>query len=169
MKILTCVTAFFCGLLSLCDAETVTADFISSSTIPVTAASYTATGNDVQLSLGFAPPTGTNLTVVKNTGLPFISGQFSNLAHGEVVNLSHGGKTYRFVANYYGGTGNDLVLEWAYRDQVAWGEDEQLLGIGDDGNLTVSRVPELVIQSGVLSGKTVVAVSAGLHHSLALC
>jgi len=53
-------------------AGTVTANFTSASTVPVTAASYTATGNDVALSLGFAPPVGTNLTVVNNTGLPYI-------------------------------------------------------------------------------------------------
>ena len=35
---------------------TVTATFTTATTIPVTAASYTATGNDVSLSLGFAPP-----------------------------------------------------------------------------------------------------------------
>lgn len=115
MKPFACLVAFFCCLLHLCDAATVDANFISSSTIPVTAASYTAAGNDVQLSLGFAPPVGTNLTIVKNTGLPFINGQFSNLAHGQSVDLSYSGKTYRFVANYYGGSGNDLVLEWAYR------------------------------------------------------
>ena len=100
MKPFACLVAFFCCLLHLCDAASVAANFTNSSTIPVTAATYTATGNDVQLSLGFAPPVGTNLTVVKNTGLPFINGQFSNLAHGEVVNLAYGGKSYRFVANY---------------------------------------------------------------------
>ncbi len=143
------------------------ADFTSPISIPITAASYTATGNDVQLSLGFAPPVGTNLTIVKNTGLPFISGEFSNLAHGEVVNLSYSGRSYRFVANYYGGSGNDLVLEWAFRDLAAW-------GVNSDGRLgnnstTNSSFPVLVTQGGVLSGKTVVAVSAGTTHSLALC
>jgi alpha-tubulin suppressor-like RCC1 family protein len=143
------------------------ASFISPGTIPITAASYTATGNDVQLSLDFAPPTGTNLTVVKNTGLNFISGQFSNLAHGQVVNLSYGGKSYRFVANYYGGSGNDLVLEWAYRDLAAWGANSNG-ELGNNSNNT-SSVPVVVSQAGVLSGKTVVAVSACSNHSLALC
>ena len=169
MKIspLSSILALFCGLLHFCDAETVDANFITSSTIPVTAASYTATGNDVQFSLGFAPPVGTNLTVVKNTGLPFISGEFSNLAHGQVVNLSYGGKSYRFVANYYGDSGNDLVLEWGYRDLAAWGSNSA--GRLGNGSTTSSSVPLLVDQSGVLSGKTVVAVSGGWFHSLALC
>jgi len=148
-------------------AGTVTANFTSASTIPVTAASYTATGNDVNLSLGFAPPTGTNLTVVENTELAFISGEFSNLAHGQVVNLSYSGKSYRFVTNYYGGSGNDLVLEWAYRDLAAWGSNTS--GQLGNNSITSSSVPVPVTQSGVLSGKTVLAVSAGDSHSLVLC
>ena len=61
-------------------------------------------------TLGFAPTPGTNLTVIKNTGLPFISGQFSNLANEATVNLTHDGTTYPCVAWYYGGEGNnDLV------------------------------------------------------------
>ena len=92
------------------------ANFTSAATIPVTATSYTATGNTVNLTLGFAPPPGTDLTLVKNTGLGFISGQFSNLAQGQKIALTYGGLTYEFIANYYGGTGNDLVLQWAYLD-----------------------------------------------------
>ena len=42
----------------------VTATFTSATTVPVTAASYTATGNTVDLSLGYAPTTGTTLVVV---------------------------------------------------------------------------------------------------------
>ena len=148
-------------------AGTITANFTSASTIPVMAATYTATGNDVNLSLGFAPPTGTNLTLVKNTGLAFISGQFSNLAHGQAVNLSYGGKSYRFVANYYGGSGNDLVLQWAYQDVAAWGWN----GFGQlgNGNAASSSIPLLVNQSGVLAGKTLISVVAGDWNSLALC
>jgi hypothetical protein len=155
------------GLSGIALAGTVTAEFTSATTIPVTAASYTAAGNDVELSLGFAPPTGTNLTVVKNTGLPFINGQLSNLAHGQVVDLTYEGKSYRFVANYYGGSGNDLVLEWARQGLVAWGNNN--FGQFGNGSTTNSSVPLQVSQSGVLEGKTVVAVSVGSEHSLALC
>lgn len=159
--------ACFFGLAHVCDAGTVTANFTSVSTVPVTAASYTATGNDVAFSLGFAPPTGTNLTVVKNTELSFISGRFSNLAHGQAVNLSYDGITYKFVANYYGGSGNDLVLHWAYQDLAAWGYNS--FGQLGNGNVTTSSVPVLVTQSGALAGKTVVSVAAGKSYSLALC
>ncbi|MEI6654205.1 MAG: cadherin-like beta sandwich domain-containing protein [Verrucomicrobiota bacterium] len=149
-------------------AGTVSANFTSASSIPVTATSYSATGNDVSISLGFAPPTGTNLTVVNNTGLGFITGQFSNLAQGQAVNLTYNGIAYKFVANYYGGTGNDLVLHWAYQDLAAWGRNPAYGQLGN-GTTTDSSVPVSVAQSGVLAGKTVVAVSAGYDYSLTLC
>jgi alpha-tubulin suppressor-like RCC1 family protein len=165
-KFISLIACFF-GLAHACHAGTVTANFTSASTVPVTAASYSASGNDVSLSLGFAPPVGTNLTVVNNTGIGFIVGQFSNLAQGQMVDLSYGGKSYRFVTNYYGGTGNDLVLQWAYQNLAAWGDSES--GQLGNNSTTSSSVPVLVTQSGVLAGKTVVSVSAGPSHSLALC
>jgi hypothetical protein len=105
--ILACV--IFASCLSA-EAATVDATWNSATDVPVTTSSYTATGNTVNFALNFTPATGTNLTVVNNTGLPFISGTFDNLAQGQAVSLSYGGVTYNFVAHYYGGTGNDLVL-----------------------------------------------------------
>ncbi|MBN8458578.1 MAG: cadherin-like beta sandwich domain-containing protein [Verrucomicrobia bacterium] len=151
----------------MADATTVEAHFASPSTVPVTSAGYSAAGNDVAISIGFAPPTGTSLTIVKNTGLAFISGQFTNLAHGQTVSLTHNGITYPFFANYYGGTGNDLVLEWAYRQPVSWGSNDY--GQLGNGTNTRSSVPVLVNQTGVLSGKTVVAIDGTGGHGLALC
>ncbi|MCX6865188.1 MAG: hypothetical protein NTV46_03025 [Verrucomicrobia bacterium] len=135
--------------------------------MPVTAASYTATGNTVNFTLNFAPPVGTNLTVVKNTGLGFISGQFSNLAHGQFVTLTYNKAAYKFVANYYGGTGNDLVLHWARNKVYAWGQnwDGQL----GNGTTTHSNVPVAVAADGILAGKTVTALALGSWGSLALC
>jgi len=91
-------------------AEVLEAVFSAATEVPVTAGSFTATGQTIHLSLGFVPATGTTLTVVKNTGLDFIHGTFDNLAQGQAVDLDFGGTTYHFVANYYGGTGNDLVV-----------------------------------------------------------
>jgi uncharacterized delta-60 repeat protein len=50
---------------------------------------------------------------------------------------------------------------------AAWGNNSS----GELGNnsLSPSTVPVLVTQSGALSGKTVVEISAGLNHSLVLC
>jgi alpha-tubulin suppressor-like RCC1 family protein len=166
-KRICCIVAVVLATVLPAISATVTADFTSATTVPVTSADYTATGNVVSLSLGFAPPTGTNLTVVKNTGLVFISGRFSNLAHGQAVDLTYDGKSYRFMANYYGGTGNDLVLHWAYQDLTSFGSNY----IGQLGNnsTTDSSVPVFVTQSGILAGRTVVSMAVGDSWSLALC
>src|SRR5690349_4867653 len=115
LQILLFVLALVRAQPSLAD---LVATFNSSADVPVMASSYSATGN-FSATLNFAPTVGTNLTVVKNTGLPFISGRFSNLAQGQSVHLSFGGIIYVFVANYYGGSGNDLVLQWARNRLIA--------------------------------------------------
>lgn len=108
-------------LLLSARAAVVIATWNSASDVPVTAANYAATGNTVNLTLNFAPEVGTNLTVVNHTALPYIQGTFGNLAQGQKVTLNYGGIGYNFVANYYGGTGNDLILQWANTRVVAWG------------------------------------------------
>ncbi len=219
------VSVLISGVLLLSgatDAAVVTATFNSTSTVPVTAASYTATGNSVVLALNFEPIPGTSLTVVNNTGFAHIQGVFDNLAHGQVVALDHAGVTYSFVANYYGGTGNDLQLQWANTRLLGWGNATSgalgnnsnisppglvatdmtgllasktfasvtggngfSLALCTDGTLAAwgdnhfnqlgrdspleSRIPVSVDRSGVLAGKTVIAISARWSHSLALC
>jgi len=69
-------------------AAVVTATFSSSSSIPVSSAGYTASGNTVDLTLAYTPTPGTSLTVIDNTGLGFIQGAFDNLANGATVMLS---------------------------------------------------------------------------------
>ncbi len=72
---LTAVRALFISLplcLLSARAAEVNATWNTTSDVPVTAASYTATGNTVNFNLNHAPATGANLTVVNNTGLPFI-------------------------------------------------------------------------------------------------
>jgi alpha-tubulin suppressor-like RCC1 family protein len=105
--------------------------------------------------------------VVSNTALAFINGTFDNLTNGQPVMLSYGGTTYSFAANYFGGSGNDLVLVWANNRAFAWGNnaDGQL---GDD-TTTQRQLPVPVTATGVLAGKTVVAAAAGGYHSLVLC
>jgi alpha-tubulin suppressor-like RCC1 family protein len=143
------------------------AAFVTPDTLPVRAANYTAAGNTVNLSLGYAPATGARLTVIDNPGDGFITGTFANLAQGQTVELSYQGARYRFVANYFGGTGNDLVLQWAGTKAYAWGDNGVgQLGVGSLGNRTT---PAAVTTSGVLAGKTITALAAGNTHSLALC
>src|ERR1035437_8642406 len=103
---------------------TLNAIYNSAADVPVTASGYAATGNTVSFTLSFAPATGTDLTVVQNTGLDFINGTFDNLTQGQAVALNYGGVTYRFVANYYGGSGNDLALVWASNRPFAWGNND---------------------------------------------
>ena len=164
-----CIT-LFCLLFALAlpaAADVVNATWNTATDVPVSASSYTATGNTVNFNLNFAPPTGTNLTVVNNTGLPFISGTFDNLAQGQTVALSYNGATYNYVANYYGGTGNDVVLVWANSRAFAWGyNSDGELGVG---STTQRNVMVPVTASGVLAGKVIVALAQGSNHSLALC
>lgn len=160
------ILAFFASAFSS-SAEVVTATYNSATDVPVTAASYTAMGNSVNFTLGYAPETGAELTVIKNTGLSFITGVFSNLTQGQTVTLSYRGENYKFVVNYYGGTGNDLVLVWKYNRLLAWGRNDS--GQLGNNSTTDSSVPVSAPVTGVLSGKTVLAVSAGWFHSVALC
>jgi alpha-tubulin suppressor-like RCC1 family protein len=149
-------------------AATVDAVWNSATDVTVTANGYSASGNTINLSLNFTPAVGTELKVVNNTGPSFIVGTFDNLAQGQVVPLSHAGVTYQFAANYYGGSGNDLVLFWAGRRAFAWGWD-QYGQLGDNRSGTNRLQPVPVTATGVLAGKTVVALAAGYYHSLALC
>lgn len=156
------------GTLSIANTSYAFNTNFTSAAIPaITASSFIATGGTVNLALNFTPTPGTNLTVVKNTGLGFIQGAFTNLTQGQKVSLSYGGKSYDFIANYYGGTGNDLVLQWANVRPVAWGLNQ--LGQLGNGRWTNSVIPTAVSTSGVLAGKTVTALSGGWGHSLALC
>src|SRR5204863_392397 len=66
-----------------------------------------------------------------------------------------------------GGTGNDLVLQWANTIAEAWGRNAE--GELGNGGTAETWSPELVTPSGVLSRKTVTMLAAGLSHSLAVC
>jgi len=147
-------------------ADTVNAIYNSATDVPVTASNYTATGSTVNFQLNCALETGTDLMVVKNSGLNFVNGTFDNLTNGQLVALSYGG-LYHFVANYYGGSGNDLVLVWGKNRLVAWGSN----GSGQLGNNTTTErhVPTAVTTDGVLAGKTIVDIASGRDHSVALC
>ena len=100
---------------------------------PVTADGFSANDLQAMLRLDFHPSPGSTLMVINNTSLAFIHGRFSNLAHGQRVWLSHDGVRYAFVANYHGGTGNDLVLQWAGTRVAAWGLNNYGQ-LGDRGN-----------------------------------
>jgi alpha-tubulin suppressor-like RCC1 family protein len=168
-RILTAFILAAVGLISsAASAGTVNAIYNSAADVPVTANGYTATGNTVNFTLNYAPATGTDLMVVSNTALGFIAGTFSNLAQGQAVALNYGGVTYRFVANYYGGNGNDLVLVWGSNRAFGWGFNDYGQ-LGDDTSGTNRLVPVPVEAAGVLAGKTLLTLAANNVHSLALC
>jgi alpha-tubulin suppressor-like RCC1 family protein len=161
---------FFVALLACLlplSAAVVAPVYSSADQVPLTAAGYTASGNTLDVTLNFAPTPGTTLTVVNNTALGFISGAFDNLPNGTALDLTFGGQTYSFVAWYYGGTGNDLVLLWANTGLAAWGNNAN--GQLGDNSATSSLVPVDAVLSGVLQGKTIVQVARGSNHSVALC
>jgi hypothetical protein len=106
------VYAGYTGSLGL-TVDVPSADFTSGTQTPIISDGYIATGSSIILGLGYAPTSGTVLTVVDNTGTTAIQGTFNNLAQGQIVNLSYGGQTYSFLANYNGGSnGLSLVLQF---------------------------------------------------------
>jgi alpha-tubulin suppressor-like RCC1 family protein len=133
---------------------TVDAIFTSANSIPLTTPEFTASGKSVGIELRFAPPVGTMLTVVQNTSLNLIDGTFDNLSQGQKVFLTFDGASYPYVANYYGGSGNDLVLQPANTTCLTW---------GDTPNGTTQS-----LNTGILAGKTIVQVAA-TSHTLILC
>ena len=73
------------------------------------------------------------------------------------------GKTVMSVAS---STNHSLAL-CSDGTVAAWGDNTK--GRLGDGTTTSSSVPVAVVATGVLAGKQVIAVAAGLNHSLALC
>ncbi|MEI7956788.1 MAG: cadherin-like beta sandwich domain-containing protein, partial [Verrucomicrobiota bacterium] len=138
--------------------------FTAANTVPVTAGDFQAVGA-AAFSLGYTPLVGTVLTVVANTGSNPIRGRFTNLRQWQTVNLTYGGVAYQFVADYFGGTGNDLVLRWGYQRLLAWGYNST--GQLGDGT-TTNRLTPTAVGLALGSGQTVVATAIGSAHSMAL-
>lgn len=134
---------------------------------PIVAGGFSPNGLDANLRLDHHPRTGAFLTVVNNTGLEPVFGTFANLAQGQRIILPYQGVNYAFVANYFGGTGNDLVLHWADTRIAAWGLNNY--GQIGDGTTLLKTTPVAVDDSGLLAGKTVFDLSGGYLHTLALC
>lgn len=85
--------------------------FTTTGTVPVSANGFNATGMTVgAVTLGFAPAPGTVLTLIDNTSGNPIGGAFTDLPDGGTLVTSFGGNSYRFLASYSGGDGNDLTL-----------------------------------------------------------
>ena len=116
--ILILVVALFGASASRAPGQDIIANYVTGSEVPVRSNGFDAEGKTIDLALNFAPPPGTQLMLVQNTGPGIIRGRFSNLAQGQTITLTFSGLTYHFVANYYGGRGNDLILLWTTGDEV---------------------------------------------------
>ncbi|AKC82073.1 hypothetical protein IMCC26134_03475 [Verrucomicrobia bacterium IMCC26134] len=152
------VTANF-ALTTLSAVNTFT--YATGTEVPLTAAGLNVSGRTVNFILNYAPYSGTRLMVVNNTSPGFIQGTFDNLANGAPVDLTFGGRTYHYVAWYYGGDGNDLVL--IARDTILRSFMQNFFGS------STATAPVKVDQSGVLAGKTIVSLAAGGGHNVVLC
>ena len=93
-------------------AGPVNATYVAKTDVPITANGFNALGKTLNVALNFVPGPGTKLTVVRNTGPGMIHGTFVNAGQGETISITYSGLTFKFVANYHGGEGKDLVLEW---------------------------------------------------------
>ncbi len=140
--------------------------FNAPSDVPVTSAGFTATGQSLTVTLNFSPTPGDNLMVVKNTGTGPIDGAFSNVAQGANVALTHGGTTFQFIATYFGGNGNDLVLLWPGTTAFAWGYN--FSGQLGNGNRDDVAAPVPVLRPGLLSESTLTSIMGGGFHTMAM-
>lgn len=139
--------------------------------VGLTAVTFNGTGKTINLGLDHVPQAGANLSVVDITGLAFITAPFTNVAHGDTVTLTYNGVNYEYIADYYGGTGNDFELVWKFGRRAAWGINEVTLSGTRYGNgETASRgLPWPISLSGDFAGKTILRASLSENHTLAVC
>jgi hypothetical protein len=116
--IIILASAVFLAAPSRVVAEDIAVTYVTGAEIPVKSNGFVAEGKTLNITLQFAPSPGTQLMVVRNTGPGIIRGRFNNLAQGQTITLTYAGLVYHFVANYYGGNGNDLVLLWTTGDEL---------------------------------------------------
>ena len=153
-------------LLAAARLSALDATWNSANDVPLSASGYSATGQTLNASLNYAPAFDDELAVIDNTGTNLISGTFQNLGRGEVIGLPFGGTNYYFIANYFGGDGNDLVLRRIANTIIAW-------GAGGQGQCGASfrQSSFLGIHVTVASDTftdPIIAVAAGGQHTLAL-
>jgi hypothetical protein len=114
----TVAVAVFGFFASQVVAQDVAATYVTGTEVAVKSNGIDVEGKTLNIALQFAPSPGTQLMVVRNTSPGIIRGRFKNLEQGQTITLNYSGLTYHFVANYYGGNGNDLVLLWTTGDEL---------------------------------------------------
>ena len=108
----------FLSMSASLTAQDVAATYVTGAEVAAKSDGFDVEGKTLKIALEFAPSPGSQLMVLRNTGPGIIRGRFSNLAQGQTITLSYAGLVYHFVANYYGGNGNDLVLLWTTGDEL---------------------------------------------------
>ncbi|MCA1964298.1 MAG: choice-of-anchor D domain-containing protein, partial [Prosthecobacter sp.] len=101
---------------------------------------FDASGVTLNLTLGFAPSLGQELTLVENTGAGPVTGQFPGLALPGWIVLVHDGVRYGFRLRYDGGDGNDITLTHEVAPQVILG-----------GNITPNAATDAAFDPGATS------------------
>ena len=132
--------------------------FSTASTVPITAASYSASGQSLAFSLGFAPATGTVLTLVNNTGFSPVFGTFNGLPEGATISVTFGGQPYLFQISYVGGDGNDITLT-AVSQAITFPAIPSQLATNAPFALTATATSALPVSYSVLAGSGVASVS----------
>ena len=131
---------------------------------PLASVLSASVGGNIDPVLEFEPLPGTNLTLIQNIGPGPITGRFTNMPHGATVPLTHDGVTYHYIANYHGGNGRSLVLQWPANQVFGWGTSYSSLF----GNITSQTRPIHLPTDGVMAGKTITTISHTGGHVLAL-
>lgn len=63
-----------------------------------------------ELELASPPMPGHGYVVLDNDGVDPIDGRFAGIFQGGIVSATYAGQTWDFIADYYGGDGNDFML-----------------------------------------------------------
>lgn len=135
-----------------------TAAFASASSVPVTADEYTAEGLVMGIGLGFAPPVGTVLKLVDNTGSLPVTGTYTGLPQGGAVTATFNSQNHLFQIDYAGGDGNDITLTAV--DQVITFPPIPVKYVGGGTfALTANSSSGLLVQYEVVAGAASASVS----------
>jgi alpha-tubulin suppressor-like RCC1 family protein len=167
-KTVTAVAATANSNLALCADGTLATWAASQSSIPVSVKTTGALAG--KTVAGIAAAAGHNLAVCSDgTVVAWGDGGYGQLGNGgdasssDPVPVSLGGKSVVSVA----AGGYHSLAACSDGSVLAWGGNDR--GQLGDGSTTDRNVPVVISNTGALAGKTVVAVSAGLQYSLALC
>lgn len=142
-------------------STTTQATFNAATDVPTTTDGFNANGQTLSFSLGFAPTTGTVLTLVNNTGLAPVFGTFTNLPEGSSISATFGGQSYLFQISYVGGDGNDVTLT-AVSQAINFPAIPSKLTTDPSFVLSATATSGLTVSYSIVAGNSSASVSAGV-------